>query len=73
LAPALKAVKGFKAAYVFTDRDTGEGMTFVLYETKEDAEAVDSSGKFKELVAMLGETLVTESVERKVYEVSIQI
>jgi heme-degrading monooxygenase HmoA len=73
IAPAVKELKGFKGAYVLTDRETNKGITLVLYETKEDAMAVQSSGKFKELVAMLGNTLVPDSVVRGVYEVSIQV
>jgi len=33
LAPAVKGLKGVQAAYVLTDRETGKGMTLVLYDT----------------------------------------
>jgi heme-degrading monooxygenase HmoA len=73
VAPAAQQLKGFKAAYVLVDREAEKGMTIALYETKEDAQAVQTSGRFQELLAMLGDTLVRESVVRSGYEVSIQI
>lgn len=73
VAPAIRQLKGFNGASVLVDRDTGRGMSVVLYETKEDAIAVQSSGKFQELVARLGNTLVSDSVVRQVYEVAIQV
>ena len=39
LAPALRAMKGFKAVTYFGDDTTGEYGSFTLWETKEDAEA----------------------------------
>jgi len=73
VAPAVKQLKGFNGAYVLTDRETGKGMSVVFYATKDDALAVQTSGRFQELVAMLGNTLVRESIVRSVYEVSVQV
>jgi heme-degrading monooxygenase HmoA len=73
VAPAAQQLKGFKAAYVLIDREAEKGMTIAIYETKEDAQAVQDSGRFQELLAMLGDSLVRESVARSGYEVSIQI
>ncbi len=73
VAPAAQQLKGFKGAYVLIDREMEKGMTIAIYETKEDAQAVQTSGQFQELLAMLGDTLVRESVVRSGYEVSIHI
>src|SRR5262245_12923957 len=73
IVPASQQLKGLKRAYVLTDQETGKGLTIAIYETKEDAQAVQTSGRFQELVAMLGDTLVRESVVRTGYEVSVQV
>jgi quinol monooxygenase YgiN len=38
-APALRAMKGFKSVTFFLDDTVGEYGAFVLWESKEDAEA----------------------------------
>lgn len=73
IAPEVRQIKGFKGRYVLTDQATGKTLTVVLYETQEDAQAVQTSGRYQEVVAMLGNTLVRESLVRTGYEVSIQV
>ena len=43
VAPTLKQAKGFKGAYLVGDRGTGKGLTLTLWETKEDADAMNAS------------------------------
>ena len=57
---------------VLTDPETDEGHIIGLWETKDDAEALESSGKYREHVAKLSGVFAEPPV-RKVYEVSIQM
>ena len=43
VAPTLKQAKGFKGAYLVGDRETGKGLTITLWETKEDADAMNAA------------------------------
>ena len=43
VAPAAQQAKGFKGAYLVGDRATGKGLTITLWETKEDADAMNAS------------------------------
>jgi len=42
VAPGLRQAKGFKGAYLVGDRETGKGVTITLWETKEDADAMNT-------------------------------
>ena len=42
VAPTIKQAKGFKGAYLVGDRGTGKGLTITLWETKEDADAMNA-------------------------------
>jgi heme-degrading monooxygenase HmoA len=43
VAPIAKKSKGFKGAYLIGDKETGKGLTITMWETKEDADAMDAS------------------------------
>lgn len=43
VAPTIKQAKGFKGAYLAGDRGTGKGVTITLWETKEDADAMNAA------------------------------
>jgi len=43
VAPTIKQAKGFKGAYLVGDRGTGQGLTITLWETKEDADAMNAA------------------------------
>jgi heme-degrading monooxygenase HmoA len=43
VAPIAKQSKGFKGAYLVGDRATGKGLTITLWESEEDAEAMNAS------------------------------
>jgi len=67
--PGLKQAKGFKGAYVTGDRATGKSAVFVLWETKEDADA--SLAMQPQLIALFDGVLSgPPSVET--YEVMLQ-
>jgi heme-degrading monooxygenase HmoA len=44
IIPAAKQQKGFKAAMLLTDPDTGKGISITLWETEADQKASDASG-----------------------------
>lgn len=70
IAPAAKRLKGFREVYVLADSATNKVQTIAFYETQADAQAVQTNGDFQRLLAMLGDTLVRDSVLRTGYEVS---
>ena len=70
--PAMREEQGFRGVLVLTDPETDEGHTIALWETKDDAEALESSGKYHYHVAKLSGVFAEPPV-RKVYEVSIQM
>jgi heme-degrading monooxygenase HmoA len=43
VAPTIKQAKGFKGAYLVGDRETGKGLTITLWESKEDADAMNAA------------------------------
>ena len=71
IIPAARQQKGFRTAYWAIDRETGAGVGISLWETREDVDAVASSGFYQEQVAKIASLLV-EPPEREVYEVAIQ-
>ena len=46
--PAAKSQKGYKGAYLLTDRKTGKGIGMTLWDSEADAIADEESGKFQE-------------------------
>ena len=70
VAPIAKQSKGFKGAYLMGDRETGIGLTITLWETMEDADAMNASlaqtqALFKDLFA--------EPPTLETYEVLLQV
>ena len=43
VAGILKQAKGFKGAYLVGDRETGKGLTITLWDSKEDADAMNAA------------------------------
>ena len=43
VAPGLKQAKGFKGAYLTGDRTANKGVTITLWETREDADAMNAT------------------------------
>ena len=70
VAPMAKQSKGFKGAYLVGDRETGKGLTITLWETKEDADAMNAT--LPQNLALF-EGLFTAQPSLETYEVLLQV
>ena len=71
VVPAAKSQKGYRGAYLYTDRKTGKGYSISLWDSEEDAIANEQSGYYKEQVGKFSEYLTAPPVQEG-YEVSVQ-
>ena len=71
IVPAAKSQKGYRGAYLFTDRKTGKGYVISLWDSEEDAVANEQSGYYKEQVGKAAEFFIGPPV-RESYEVSVK-
>jgi len=69
--PAAKSQKGYRGAYLLTDRKTGKGISMTLWDSEEDAIANEQSGYYQEQVNKLKEFFTAPPV-REGYEISVQ-
>jgi heme-degrading monooxygenase HmoA len=69
--PAAKSQKGYRGAYLLTDRKTGKGISITLWDSEEDAIASEQSGYYQAQVAKFKDFFTAPPV-REGYEVSIQ-
>ena len=69
--PAAKSRKGYRGAYLLTDRKTGKGISISLWDSEEDAIANEQSGYYQEQVGKFKDFFTAPPV-REGYEVSIQ-
>jgi len=69
--PAAKSQKGYRGAYLLTDRKTGKGVSISLWDSEEDAIANEQSGYYQEQVGKFKDFFIAPPV-REGYEVSIQ-
>jgi len=70
--PAAKQQKGFKGAFLLTDRNTGKGVSVALWETEADLKAGEASGYYQEQIAKFGGVFAGPPA-REHYEVSVQV
>lgn len=70
VAPTIKQAKGFKGAYLVGDRATGKGLTITLWETKEDADAMNTA--LPQTLALF-EGLFAAQPTVETYEVLLQV
>jgi len=70
VAPVAKQSKGFKGAYLVGNRDTGIGLTITLWDTVEDADAMNAS---LPQTQSLFEGLFSEPPTLETYEVFLQV
>jgi len=70
VAPIAKRSKGFKGAYLAGDRATGKGLTITLWDSKEDADAMNASLPQSQV---LFEDLWEEQPTMETYEVLFHI
>ena len=71
VVPAAKSQKGYRGAYLFTDRQTGKGYSISLWDSEEDAIANEQSGYYREQVGKFAEYFTGPPVQEG-YEVSVQ-
>ncbi len=71
VVPAAKSQKGYRGAYLFTDRKTGKGYSISLWDSEEDALANEQSGYYKGQVGKFAEHFTAPPVQEG-YEVSVQ-
>lgn len=68
--PYVRTFPGFVRTSVFINRVTEQALSIVIYATPADAEAVQMSGRFQEVVEMFTPVLIPESLTRSGYEVA---
>ncbi|MCE7981150.1 MAG: hypothetical protein DYG89_08165 [Caldilinea sp. CFX5] len=71
--PIVKGFPGLTHLYVLTNANTNEGMSIAFYTTATDAERTQANGDFQKALGMVASTLVIASIERKGYEICIEI
>ncbi len=71
VVPAAKSQKGYRGAYLLTDRKTGKGISITLWDSEEDAIANEQSGYYQEQVNKFKEFFTAPPL-REEYEVSVQ-
>ena len=69
---AAKSQKGFKGAYLLTNRNTGKVISCTLWDSEEDAVANEQSGYYQEQIDKLKD-FFTAPPAQEGYEVSVQI
>ena len=70
IVPAIQPAKGFIGARLFTDRASGKGISVTRWQTKEDLEAIESSGLYREQIAKIAPFLTQPPVS-EFYEISV--
>jgi heme-degrading monooxygenase HmoA len=71
IVPAAKSQKGCKGAFLLVDRNTGKGISEVLWETEADMLAGEASGYLREQIAKVAPTFTAPPTTER-YEVSVQ-
>ena len=69
--PAAKSQKGFRGAYLLTDRKTGKGISVTLWDSEQDAVAGEQSGYYQEQVGKFKDFFTAPPVLEE-YEVVVQ-
>ena len=69
--PALELQKGYRGAYLLSDRKTGKGISLTLWDSEEDVIADEQSGKFQERTSWFPDFFKAPPV-REGYDVSAQ-
>ena len=69
--PTIKSQKGWRGAYLLTDRKTGKAISISLWDSEDDAIATEQSGYYQEQVSKFKDVFAAPPV-REGYEVSLQ-
>ena len=71
VVPAAKSQSGFVAAYLFTDRPTGRGISMTIWKTQSDALANEHNRYYQEQLVKFIEFFQSPPI-REGYEISVQ-
>jgi heme-degrading monooxygenase HmoA len=71
LLPVIKAQPGYQGVYLFTDRATGNGVSITLWTSEADAQAYETSGIYRQLVAKLASNFAAPPT-LATYDVSVK-
>ena len=69
--PAAKSQKGYRGAYLLTDRKSGKGISITIWDSEEDAITNEQSGYYQEQLGKFKDSFTAPPV-REGYEISIQ-
>ena len=69
--PLMESVKGYRGAYLLTNRKTGKVTSMTIWDSEEDAIADEKSPLHQEQVDMYKDLLIGEPIVQY-YEVSVQ-
>ena len=69
--PLMTSVKGYRGAYLLTDRKTAKAISMTLWDSEEDAIADEKSALHQKQVDMYKDVMTGEPIHQR-YEVSAQ-
>ncbi len=72
VVPAMKSQKGLVTLFLLVSEQRDEGISFGLWESKDDAEAIQKSGFYKEQIKKFA-AFIAPPTERKFYDVNSEI
>jgi heme-degrading monooxygenase HmoA len=71
ILPVIKAQPGYQGVYLFTDRASGNGVSITLWTSEADAQAYETSGIYRQLVAKLASNFAAPPT-LATYDVSVK-
>jgi len=69
--PAAKSQRGFRGAYLLSNRKSGKGVSITMWDSEEDAVANEQGGYYQQQLSKFKDFLTAPPV-REGYEVAIQ-
>ena len=70
--PEMKSEKGYRGAYLLTDRKTGKAISMTLWDSEQDAIANEQNDYIRKQVEKYYKDLLAGPLTREGYEVSAQ-
>jgi len=71
IVPAAKQQKGFKGAFLLTDKKTGKGISVTLWESEADMEKGEATGYLREQIGKVASSFSAPPTTEH-YEISVQ-
>ena len=71
VVPAAKAQKGYRGAYLLSDRKTGKSLSISVWDSEEDAIANEQTGYYQEQVGKFKDLFAAPPVQEG-YEIVVQ-